>query len=61
MLGRRVWRPVTRMISNWDDYFSWLVTVLPLITGLIASADLGGDYETLLAVHILSAELLLRY
>jgi nitrate reductase gamma subunit len=52
--------PVKRLISNFDDYFSWLVTIAPLATGMAAFAHLGGwPYERLLAIHLLSAELLL--
>jgi len=58
-IGRRVRHPVLRMLSNFDDYFSWLVTVLPVLTGLLAVAHVGARYETLLAVHILSFEVFL--
>ena len=58
-IGRRMRHPVLRMLSNFDDYFSWLVTVLPVITGLLAVAHVGARYETLLAVHILSFEVFL--
>lgn len=58
-IGRRLSHPVLKLISNFDDYFSWLLTALPVITGLIAVAHLGGRYETLLALHILSFELFL--
>jgi nitrate reductase gamma subunit len=59
VLFRRVTHPVLRMLSNFDDYFSWFVTALVLATGLAATAHIGGRYETLLAVHILSVDLLL--
>lgn len=59
MLFRRIAHPVLRMLSNFDDYFSWLVTVLPVVTGLLAVSHTGLPYETLLALHILSFELLL--
>ena len=60
VLIHRLVNPVKRMISNFDDYFSWLVTIAPLATGMAAFAHLGGwPYERLLAVHLLSAELLL--
>ena len=60
VLVHRVTNPVKRLISNFDDYFSWLLTVAPLATGLLAYAHAGGvRYETLLGVHILSAEALL--
>lgn len=53
-LVRRWSNPVQRAISNLDDYFSWLVTALPVVTGLMAAGHLTPDYETILAVHILS-------
>jgi nitrate reductase gamma subunit len=51
---RRMRHPVLNMLSNFDDYFSWLVTTLPVITGLLAVAHIGARYEVLLAIHILS-------
>ena len=54
LLVRRVTSPVLNLISNFDDYFSWLMTMLPLVTGLIIPLRLGLRYETLLAIHILS-------
>jgi nitrate reductase gamma subunit len=59
VLFRRVTNPVMRMLSNFDDYFSWLVTMLVLVTGLAATAHFGAAYQTLLALHILSVDLLL--
>ncbi len=59
MLVRRMSHPVLKMISNFDDYFSWAVTALPVATGLLAVSHLGARYETLLALHILSVCLLL--
>lgn len=59
MLIRRITHPVVRMLSNFDDYFSWFLTIAPVATGLMAVAHLGARYETLLALHILSFELLL--
>jgi nitrate reductase gamma subunit len=58
-LAMRITNPAQRIISTFDDYFSWLVTFLPLITGLIATSHLGARYETLLAIHMLSVALLL--
>jgi nitrate reductase gamma subunit len=58
-LVRRFANPVLRIISTVDDYFSWLVTFLPVITGLIATSHLGAPYETLMAIHLLSVALLL--
>lgn len=59
VLFRRVTNPVMRMLSNFDDYFSWFMTMLVIVTGLAATAHIGAPYETLLAVHILSVDALL--
>ena len=48
-----------RLISNVDDYLSILVVLLPLISGVLAFAHVGARYETLLALHLLSVELLM--
>ncbi len=66
-LLRRLTDPVLRLLSNFDDYFSWIVTMLPLITGmaLIHGSYYGQEqvpptpYTTPLALHLLSLELLL--
>lgn len=58
-LVMRLSNPAQRIISSFDDYFSWLVTFLPVVTGLIATSHLGARYETLLGLHILSVALLL--
>lgn len=59
----RLTDPVLRLISGFDDYFSWLVVFLPLATGMIAlngaSAPADPLDPTPLALHLLSAELLL--
>ncbi len=60
-LVMRVSNPAQRIISTFDDYFSWLVTFLPVLTGIIATTHLGARYETLLGLHILSVCLLLVY
>lgn len=60
---------VQRLLSTFDDYFSWFVTVLPLLTGMalierpyypapIVAPALPTS-PTLLAIHLLSLELLL--
>lgn len=59
LLVRRMTDPVLKMISTSDDYISWVVTVLPVATGLMAYAHIGGPYETVLAIHILTVEALL--
>src|SRR3974390_2152861 len=60
VLMHRLANPVKRLLSNFDDYFSWLVTVAPLATGLAAHDHVGGArYEMLLAWHLLTVEALL--
>ena len=59
VLFRRVTNRVMRLLSNFDDYFSWFITMLVMVTGLAATAHIGGPYETLLALHILSVDVLL--
>lgn len=56
-LVQRLVQPVRRLISNFDDYASLLLTALPLATGLMAFMHVGGiRYEHLLAFHLLSVE-----
>jgi nitrate reductase gamma subunit len=60
---------VLRLLSNFDDYFSWAVTMLPLLTGMAlierpyypapAVAPALPTTPGLLAIHLLSLELLL--
>ena len=59
VIVHRLGNPVLRLISTFDDYFSWLVTAAPVVTGMLAYAHLGSRYETLLALHIFSLEVLL--
>lgn len=59
LLVRRLMHPVLRLISTADDYISVLVTLLPLVTGLVSYAGVLFEKETNLALHILSVELLL--
>lgn len=56
---KRLNHPVLKLISGAGDYVTLLVTALPLLTGLLASAHLLLPYETMLALHILSICLLL--
>ncbi|MDH5736700.1 MAG: nitrate reductase [Gammaproteobacteria bacterium] len=59
VIVRRLTHNVLRRLSNFDDYFSWFITCLVVVTGLMASGHMGGPYETLLALHLLSLEALL--
>ena len=51
--------PVKRFLSTFDDYLSWAVTILPLITGYIAFHRVGMSAPSLIAIHIISVELLM--
>jgi nitrate reductase gamma subunit len=59
LLARRIVHPVTRLLSTTDDYLSWFVVFLPVLTGILLSGETVGSYGTLLALHILSVELMM--
>jgi len=60
---------VLRLLSNFDDYFTWAVTILPIATGMalierlyVPAPILAPELPTspaLLALHLLSLELML--
>jgi nitrate reductase gamma subunit len=51
--------PVLRFLSTPGDYWAWLVTLLPVLTGYLAYNHLLLPYTLMLALHILSVELLM--
>lgn len=51
--------PVKRLLTRFGDYLAWALTVLPLLSGYMTYHHLLLPYEQMLALHILSAELLL--
>ena len=67
----RLTDPVQRLLSNFDDYFSWAVTLLPLLTGMALIErpyypvpTVAPELPTtpaLLGLHLLSLELLLLW
>jgi nitrate reductase gamma subunit len=59
MLADRINKPVKRFISTFEDWFTWAVTFLPVLTGWMAFQHVLLPYTTMLALHILSAEILL--
>ena len=59
VLVDRITKPVKRYLSTFEDYFSWAVTFLPVLTGYLAVQHLLLPYTTMLALHILSVEILL--
>ena len=61
MLTDRINNPVKRFLSTFGDYLAWALTFLPVLTGYLATKHLMLPYTTMLALHILSAELLLAF
>ncbi len=59
LLIHRFTDPVKRHLTTRGDYLGWLLTLLPVLTGYMAYHHLLLPYTTMLALHILSAELLL--
>lgn len=59
VLLHRYSHSVLRYLTKTEDIIVWTVTILPLITGYIAFHRIGTTAPTLLALHILSVELLL--
>ena len=59
VLWARVKDPVKKHLSEFEDYVTWVVTFLPLLTGYMAVNRLLLNYDMMLALHILSVELLL--
>jgi len=55
---RRLARPEVRILTGFWDYFLLVLTLLPFLTGFLAYHQ-WGPYETMLVLHILSAEILL--
>ncbi|MDP2833354.1 MAG: hypothetical protein Q8Q28_08700 [Pseudomonadota bacterium] len=59
VLADRINKPVKRFLSTFEDWFTWAVTFLPVLTGWMAVQHLLLPYTTMLALHILSVEVLL--
>ncbi len=53
----RLTHPVLRLLSSFDDYFSWFVTMAPLLTGMALLPAPAGPVAV--AIHLFSLELLL--
>ncbi len=58
LLLRRIGLPQVRILTDFQDYFLLLISLLPLVTGLMARFELG-SYSFWLQFHILSGEVLL--
>lgn len=61
VLAERINKPVKRFLSTFEDYAAWALTFLPVLTGYLTARHLLLPYTTMLALHILSAELLLIF
>ena len=59
VLINRLSNKVMRYLTGFEDILTWLVTFLPLLTGYLAFHRIGTTAPTLLAIHLLSVELLL--
>ena len=59
VLVHRLTSKVLRHLTNFEDWLVWFVTIAPLVTGYIAFHRIGGSAPSLLAIHILSVELLM--
>ncbi len=59
LLVHRFIDPVKRMLSDFQDYLTWTLSFLPLLTGFMLLREIGFEYITLLTLHIASVELLL--
>ncbi len=59
LLAHRMVDPVKRLLSDYQDYLSWALTFLPLLTGFMLARGIGAGYQAMLTLHIVSVELLL--
>jgi nitrate reductase gamma subunit len=59
MLARRFVLPHVRIVTEPKDYFIWLVTVLPFLTGFLCHHKLLLDPDTMLLVHVFTGCLML--
>lgn len=59
LLVHRLIDPVRRFLSGFQDYLVWVVTTLPLVTGYMAMHMDVMPYNTMLAIHIFTVEILM--
>ncbi len=58
---QRLRDPVKRFLSGFEDWFTLALTLLPMLSGYLAFHHQLLSYTLMLALHILSAELLLVF
>ncbi len=59
LLVHRYTDPVKRLISDYQDYLTWTLTFLPLLTGIMLKQGIALGYQQMLIVHIITLELLM--
>lgn len=59
LLVHRFIDPVKRLLSGFEDFLTWTLSFLPLLTGFMLLRNIGFEYLTLLTLHIASVELLM--
>ena len=59
VMWHRLSDKVKFFLSGFNDYYSWLITILPVVTGYFAYHRLLLPYNEMLVIHILSVEILL--
>jgi nitrate reductase gamma subunit len=59
LLVQRMIDPVKRLLTDFQDYLTWTLTFLPLLTGFLLKQIGGADYQQMLVLHIASVELLM--
>ena len=59
VLADRIIKPAKRFLSTFEDWFTWAITFIPILTGWLAVQHLLLPYTWMLALHILSVEIFL--
>lgn len=61
LLFNRLTNPVLKFLSTQQDYFIWVLTFVPLLTGYLSYHHLFLSYNWMLGIHILSVEVLMIF
>lgn len=59
VLLHRLMNPLLRFLSTKQDYLVWFLTFFPILTGYLAYHHLLLSYQLMLAIHILSVQVLM--
>jgi len=60
-LWYRYWDKVRRYLSTFSDYFVWLITFLPVLTGYLLYHRQLLPYNEMMVIHIITIELMLIF